>query len=131
MKKQKVTISKRESNYTSSHRKENQNGFQASYKVLDNDFKEIIDCRIYATNATVTACLWVKYENDFKSGSGKATGYGYHRESEAVQLAISNAGFDLNKNIGGVGREAIEEALNLIAKKVSGKRKVHLIRCFA
>lgn len=108
--------------FNRNHRKENH--FLNEYKVLTiegDKIKEIISCRIYGTNAMNYCCLWVQGDS-FKSGSGSAGGYGYHRPSAAVQEAINNAGYQLQDDngkplsISGVGETAIKDALEAIAK---------------
>ena len=51
---------------------------------------------------------------DSFSASGRATGYGYHKESSAFQDALDNAGVMLDKDIGTVGDRAIREAMTAI-----------------
>lgn len=112
--------------FNRNHRKENH--FQGEYKVMTiegDKIKEIISCRTYGTQAANYACLWVMGDS-FKSGSGSASGYGYHRVSaaiqEAIQEAITNSGYILHNkdgketSISGVGNSAIEEALLSIAE---------------
>lgn len=79
------------------------------YLVLDKKTERvIIDCRTYMgrsnSTSTVWASLWVNLRANkkpegwvyaFTSGSGKAGGWGYHKESAAVQDAISSAGIEL------------------------------------
>lgn len=106
--------------------------------------KVVVDCRTYigtSRNAsTVTACLWVDingnkkpdgFEYGYVSGTGSAGGYGYCKESSAVQDAIDSAqiglfgtayrgqsekvDFKKKARIGGVGLDAVEQALLAIA----------------
>lgn len=110
---------------------ENAPGLDRAYKVLDNEFNEIIDCRVYFTRSfnTCTCCLWVHSKGIYLSGSGRAGGYGYDKRSAAIADAVYNAGIILDKHFDGAGDSAAENALMSIAKKVSGKRSVHLIKC--
>ena len=111
------------------HRKEN--NFQQQLTlvaVYKRELVEIAQLRIYGTKAANYACLWV---NDRKtqmycSGSGKASGYGYHRPSEAVRDAFNSAGIYLNQDISGRGEQAINEALTALGKKL-GYRKTNII----
>lgn len=108
--------------FNRNHRKEN--NFLSEYLVIQPKYnllnesiemKQVISLRIYGTNAMNYACLWV-YANDYKSGSGSAGGYGYHRPSAAAEEAINAAGYSLDESISGVGESAIKKALNAICK---------------
>lgn len=115
------------------------------YLVIDKKTERvIIDCRCYmgrSSNSTqVYASIWINSNKPlcedeegfttYTSGHGAAGGYGYHKESAAIDDAISSAGFTLfgsasgydNKpdfkrtcHIGGVGESAINSALLAIA----------------
>ena len=116
-------------NYIRSHRKLYAPGLQRVYKVLDKDFKEIIDCRLYYSNNfnTCYCCCWIKKGNVMYECSGKASGCGYERQSAAVCIALSNGGITFIPNFWGAGLSEVCYALKELAKKVSGKRKVYLI----
>lgn len=105
-----------------------ENHFWCSYKVLDKDFYDWIDCRFYCTNGgTVTCCIWVSGENNFRA-SGKAGGWGYEKKSAALQDALNNAGIVLNKSIWGTGE--IRDTLTAVGKWTSKKRNLHVIEAF-
>lgn len=99
------------------HRKEN--GFYGEYMILSVNDKGSIDkkisLRLYRSQATNTACIWISGAGEMLSGSGSAGGYGYNRMSAACEDAINNAGFKLSEQIGGVGESAVKEALYAIA----------------
>jgi len=71
--------------------------------------KEIVDCRVYMSASksasTVYASIWVHHIKENKmpatwgypatSGRGSAGGYGYHKESVAIEDAIRSAGIEL------------------------------------
>lgn len=110
--------------WTRSHRKEGKCFFD-SYSVIDlanpnkygrNEMHALIELRLYGTGNQNFACLWVHGEQINTQGSGRAGGYGYHRPSAAAGEAIRNAGFSLSHDIGGVGDDAIKEALGAIAE---------------
>ena len=120
--------------FTPSHRKEGKCWF-TGYKVIDLDgegykdgAKTVVDARVYGTGAQNTACLWVYTADMHTSGSGKAGGYGYHRQSAALGCAIENAGFSLSSRIDGVGDGAMREALLAIARAVGVKRPA-IVEC--
>lgn len=101
-------------------------------------------CKCYmgrsSSASVVYANLWIRGKNFYTSGSGSAGGYGYHKESAAVQGAITSAGVTLhgspyggerdnNKTqtyIDGVGDSAIDQALLAITRALGfrGKAKV-------
>jgi hypothetical protein len=49
-------------------------------------------------------------------GSGKASGFGYHRGSAALADAIDNAGIALSQDINGSGDAAMDRAVMAIAR---------------
>lgn len=127
------------------------------YKLVDKKSeKVVVDCRTYigtSRNAsTVYACLWVDingnkkpdgFEYGYVSGYGSAGGYGYCKESAAVQDAIDSAKIELfgtayrrqsekvdfkkKARIGGVGMDAVESALLAIAN-AAGYNDVIMVR---
>lgn len=111
------------------HRKEN--AFYMQYTVVNpTTRKEIVELRLYATNAMHTACLWT-YGPRYCSGSGKAGGYGYHRASSAAAGAIAQAGIKLAvPHFGGMGDSAIETALLAIGRAY-GCRNPWIIKAHA
>ena len=90
-----------------------------SYNVITDTLREIIMARCYmgrsASASTVYASIWINSPGYHSSGKGKASGYGYHKESAAIGAAIESAGITLDQSIDGVGDAAIEEALKAIA----------------
>lgn len=99
---------------------------------------EFIDCRLYMSRSAdgagpVYCNIWVRgepriYEGQkymghdlHTSGHGTATGYGYHKSSQAVASAIKSAGVKLLNDegkpvdIGGRGDSLIEDAIRAIA----------------
>lgn len=113
------------------NRKENH--FSHQYSVIDADLNEVCTLRIYSTNAANYACFWLYGVNgtEYRSGGGKASGYGYHRPSAAAQAAFSQAGISLSEDIGGVGEGAMEKALLAIAEAATGRKKLAIIRAHA
>lgn len=99
--------------------------FTNQYSLISFDgqeFSEIVNLRIYHTQAKTTACIWLHGGRDFHNlGGGKATGYNYHRSSQAVENALESAGIELSEPIGGRGDSAIRSALEAIAKNLSLK----------
>ena len=115
------------------------------YLVIDKKTeKVIIDCRCHmgrsSNSSQVYASVWINSIKPlcedaegfttYTSGRGMAGGYGYHKESAAIDAAISSAGFTLfgsasgygdkpdfknTCHIDGVGESAIKSALLAIA----------------
>lgn len=63
----------------------------------------------------IHASIWCHRAPCPTSGYGKASGYGYHKSSAALQAAITSAGITLTDPIDGRGDQAMEEALRAIA----------------
>jgi hypothetical protein len=108
------------------HRKER--NFLYAFKVVtfdkkSNTFDEPIDLRVYGTSTANYVCLWVHAKSIHASGSARATGYGYHRPSEAAELAFDKAGITLPEHIGGRGDSAIEDALTALALHLGYKKE--------
>lgn len=115
------------------------------YLVIDKKTERvIIDCRCYmgrsSSSSQVHASIWINSTKHlcedaegfttYTSGRGTAGGYGYNKESAAIDAAISSAGFTLfgsasgygekpdfknTCHIAGVGETAIKSALLAIA----------------
>jgi hypothetical protein len=62
-------------------------------------------CNIYFDTPTV-----------FTSSSGKAGGYGYHKESAAFADACRNAGLQVSCDVSGVGSGAVDSVMEAVAK---------------
>ena len=118
------------SNNIAKHRKEK--GFNNQISIIDpKDGSQIVIARFYWTDSRAYCCLWVHGDSVYGSGAGYAGGYGYHKESAALDSAISDAGIELSENISGVGDGAMRDALVAIAKAATGKRKVFTVRAHA
>jgi hypothetical protein len=82
--------------------------------------KAILTARLYATDTTVYACIWINSPNNggiYVSGGGKAQGYGYHKESAAIESALMDAGITGFKSFGGAGEQAAIDCLLEIASQ--------------
>lgn len=79
----------------------------SAYKIVDKKTEDVIlDCRVWSTRngGTVYGSIWAdvkkgKFPESWGygcvSGHGKASGYGYHKESAAIEAAIHSAGIEL------------------------------------
>lgn len=99
--------------------------FQSELTVLGFDSERAtlspkVTARIYAPlrpgSSTVTAIIWVFLPDRNVCGSGKTSGYGYHRPSAALGEAIDNAGIALSQDINGSGDAAMKAAVMAIAR---------------
>lgn len=102
-----------------------------------------VDCRVYmgrSRNAsTVYASIWVHSSGVWPSGHGNAGGYGYHKESAAIDEAIRSAGITLYGDvygreetqkkayINGVGDSAVREALLAIGRDIVGLKNCKVV----
>lgn len=117
----KATITSKESKFNANHRKENKFYRQYSAIVFSGEnASEAVTLRLYGTEKMTYACVWVHANGIWKSGTGSAGGYGYHRGSAAAGEAIENAGIELSERISGVGNTAINKAITAIAKAACG-----------
>ena len=92
-----------------------ENSFWQEWSLFDLDTgKQIISARFYGSAATVYCVVWIWNDAPCR-GYGKAGGYGYHKQSAALQEALSAAGVTLSENIGGVGETAMRAAFNALA----------------
>jgi hypothetical protein len=118
--------------------------------VVKGDIKEIITARFYmsrSSQASVVYCnLWIK---GICSGRGSASGCGYHKESAALDSAITSAGITLygtpyevgtprtrgndkidytrEAHIDGCGSESMRDALLDIARDICKARKAQVL----
>lgn len=123
----KANVSKiHDSDRIAMHRKEN--GFYRQISILDRDTgHSIVTARFYwpgrdgASNCY--ACVWVHGDNCHGRGGSKAGGYGYHKESAAISEALHDAGITFNEPFDGHGDSAMYDALESVARAVTGKRK--------
>lgn len=116
------------------HRYRKENHFYSQMSAIEpSTGKEAVICRFYAPlkGSTVYCCIWIKGKKHHASGAGKAGGYGYHKPSAALQEAIKTAGFKLSENISGRGDSAMHDAIESLAKTVTGLRKLHIIKAHA
>lgn len=80
-----------------------------------------------SASASVVYCsVWASGKGVYASGHGRAGGGGYHKESAALDSALSSAGFTLSRHFGGRGDRAIDDALIACVRAMGyrGKSKV-------
>ena len=100
--------------------------FRREIAVLDpKSGRAIVTARIYGTDRAAYACIWIASDYGLRgSGSGRATGYGYHRASAALDSAIRGAGVTLSEPIDGRGDAAMVTACEAIAHASVGRRRL-------
>ena len=105
-------------------------GFYRQVSMIDSrDGSAIVQARWYwpgrdgASNCY--CCVWIHGDDLHGRGGGKAGGYGYHKESAALQEALNAAGISMSEAIDGRGDQAMFTALESVARAViQGKRKI-------
>lgn len=95
--------------------------------------RAIVTARTYYPGTVAYACIWIAStaRTPYACGTGKAGGYGYHKESAAFAEAISDAGIQLSESISGVGNGAMRDACEAIARAVTGKRRLIIHEAYA
>lgn len=97
-------------------------GLYKGFKIIElKTGTEIIDVRFYNTTDRANYCaMWI-FSDVFKSsGTGRACGYGYNRESAAFNEAICNCGIKGFPRFGGSGCN--EWALEILCKILNVKK---------
>ena len=74
--------------------------------------------KLYATGTYNYCCLWGSNEDIHFNGSGRAGGYGCHKESTALQLALMSAGVELSSDIAGRGEIAMTDAVIAVCSEL-------------
>jgi hypothetical protein len=84
------------------------------------DERAVIDCRIYtglrSYSTRIIAAVWIhdRKNNRFAHGVGIDRGHGYHRGSQAVELALMEMGIELDREIGGYGYDECVKAFHAL-----------------
>lgn len=128
-----ATINARETTRDmASYRKVNR--FCAQYSLISSLSEEVVCLRLYATDATVYAVVWMHGNGSIgcaaTRGMGKAGGYGYHKASAAAEDALNDAGVTLSEPISGRGDTAIEKALLAVGAAL-GLKGCFIVRAHA
>jgi hypothetical protein len=105
----------RKSDNVHKHRKESSFRRQLSLVDLSNG-KEIACVRFYGNGERAYCCAWFHEAGQYARGSGWAGGYGYHKDSAAMQSALNAAGWRFSKPFSGVGETGEQGALEAIAR---------------
>ncbi len=94
--------------------------------VDDGQLKEVVDLRVYGTNAMNYVCVWINdsKHNIHATGSGSAGGYGYHRPSAAASEAFAKAGVEFTDELAGRGDTIMESAVEAVVRKLYPRNKI-------
>lgn len=105
----------------------------AAYSVIASTragMVECITCRVYMARSrnamAVYASIWANGRDVWTAGTGSASGYGYHKESAAIDYAISSAGFKLSRRVDGTGEH--EAALLACARALGYSGRLLIVR---
>ena len=93
------------------------------------ELRTVVTVRVHGTKARNYVSIWVNAsERNGHSycGHGWAGGYGYHRPSAALQVALKSAGITLDADIDGRGESAMRDAVRAICAAL-GYTTVHLV----
>lgn len=93
-----------------------------------NTGKEVVIVRTYYPASTCYACVWTFGALGYSNGRGKAGGYGYCKESAAIDAALRSAGVELSESISGRGMTAIRDALEAMAHKAGLRSRFTIIK---
>jgi len=96
--------------------------FYKEMAIIYDDRQTPCRFRFYGNNSRIHCIAWISGNEVYGSGYGYADGYGYCKESAAMEAAIKSAGIDMGEHWGGVGETKMREAALSIAQKVTGKR---------
>lgn len=98
-------------------------GFCRQITALLPDGSAPVIARFYYPGDVAYCVVWIHGDASHGYGMGKAGGYGYHKESAALADALRDAGVTLDSHIDGRGDRAMSEAVEAVARAVTGKRK--------
>lgn len=100
-----------------------EHGFYKEIAIIRDERSTPCRFRFYNTGQTIHCIAWISGSEHYASGYGKASGYGYCKESAAMESAIIDSGIAMDQHWGGMGETKQREAAFSIAQKLTGKRK--------
>ena len=105
-------------------------------KISHNFYKEIAvihpahGCvarfRFYMGSSVCHCITWFGSGENYGSGYGSAGGYGYCKESAAMESAINHAGVEMSRHWGGQGDSAMREAAEALGKALTRTRNFYI-----
>ena len=98
---------------------------------VDGEFTTLLDARFYmgrSRSASVVTCsVWAHEATPgapgarrVVGGSGRASGYGYHKESAACEAALRSMGVEGVPHFGGAGEGPMDRVLLALARSFDG-----------
>lgn len=107
--------------------------FFKQYSLVSGDLEDFLEARFYFNERgsgmnPFYCCLWVhdRRHRVYTSGSGRAGGCGYDKESAALEAAAEAAGFQFRDPFAGRGESATRDALGAMARAL-GYRKFAIV----
>ena len=76
----------------------------------------------------VHCSLWLHTQTEYRTGQGKAAGYGYCKTSAAIASALQSAGVELLHDCGGAGEQAAKIAVEAAVRAMGFKDKTFWTR---
>lgn len=103
-------------------------GFDSEIVAIDpKSGAPVVTARIYWPGSVAYCAIWINSHPHHGRGNGKAGGGGYHKASAALASAISDAGIQLSEPINGRGDSVMLEAVEAVARAVTGKPRARFI----
>lgn len=94
-------------------------GFAREMSIIDPKTGDaVVTARFYWPGDVAYCCVWVHgwaVGKPSGQGYGKAGGYGYHKESAALESALRDAGITFSQGIAGRGDSAMRAAFQALA----------------
>lgn len=123
------------SNLTESNRNiksyRREKGFCRQITAMTLDGAPLVVARIYWPADVAYCVAWVYGDDSHGRGCGRADGGGYHKESAALDSALSDAGVVLSEPVHGRGHSAMRDAVEAVARAIAGRRKILVVEAHA
>lgn len=89
-----------------------------TYLIVSEGDKKLT-CLTRRTDVRVIAEIHLNVKNEVRIAHGIAAGYGYDKESAAIEYAVNNLGYSITPSVAGKGIEAAKQALIELVKYVN------------
>jgi hypothetical protein len=123
-----IELDAEKKNFNPNYRK--YTGLYKGFKVVNlKNGREVLDVRFYCPTGRANYCaMWIHSDIFASSGTGRACGYGYNRESAAFNEAINNCGIKGFPCFSGSGCN--EWAIKILLK-ILGVKKYKIVEFYA
>lgn len=122
-----ISFTPQENINAKAHRKEG--NLDRQWSLIDlRDGSTLVTVRTYWPAQTCFACVWTSSRIGYGSGSSKAGGGGYCKQSAAIEDALRSAGFRFEEPFGGHGLGAVDDALEAIARHAGLRKRFAIIK---